>query len=206
MARMAKQRKVVAEESSSALRHVLVVGGTTAEWDALGPDLWAARRSELAKVVAHAGAMWLTLRPYCARRDQDPVQREPVQRHAGPAGAAVWRTERLIDVREGCTVIVDPTPDGRSRLLAATDQLRDLPADAIDEAALAAVLMAPAPIEPDLTVVLGPTQQLPPSLVWELAYSEIVFTDTMWNDLAAAHVEHAIEAYSRRHRRFGGIE
>ena len=191
---MAKQRKVVAEDSSTALRHVLVVGGTTAEWDALGPELWAARRSELAKVVAHAGAMWLTLRPY---RGQDP--------DAGD-DAAAWHTERVIDVREGCTVIVDPTPNGRHRLLAAIDQLRDLPSDAVDEAAIAGVLMAPAPVEPDLTVILGPKRQLPPSLVWELAYSEIVYIDTVWNDLAAAHVEHAIEAYSRRHRRFGGIE
>lgn len=199
---MAKQRRVVADDSSTALRHVLVVGGTTAEWDALGPELWAARRSELAKVVAHGGAMWLTLRPYCAQR---PAAVD-VAEHVAVPDETAWHTERVIDVREGCTVIVDPTPNGRARLLAAIDQLRDLPPDAVDEAAIAAVLMAPAPIEPDLTVILGPSRQLPPSLVWELAYSEIVFIDTMWNELAAAHVEHAIEAYSRRHRRFGGIE
>jgi len=75
-------------------------------------------------------------------------------------------------------VIVDPSPDGRVRLLTAIDQLRDLPVDAVDEAAIAGVLMAPAPIEPDLTVILGPRQHLPPSLVWELAYSEIVYIDT----------------------------
>src|SRR5690242_19210556 len=108
---MAKQRKVVAEPVSAALRHVLVVGGTTAEWDALGPDLWAARRSELAKVVAHAGAMWLTLRPY---RQGSPATAED--------DPTAWRTERVVDVREGCTVIVDPTPDGRARFLAAVDQ------------------------------------------------------------------------------------
>ncbi len=198
---MAKQRKgvvpVSSTEGSTALRHVLVVGGTTAEWDALGPDLWAARRSELAKVVAHAGAMWLTLRPY---------RRADAHAPAAASTDAGWRTERVIDVREGCTVIVEPTPDGRARLLGAIDQLRDLPPDAVDEAAIAGVLMAPAPIEPDLTVILGSSQQLPPSLVWELAYSEIVFIDTAWNELAAAHVEHAIDAFSRRHRRFGGIE
>lgn len=197
---MAKQRKAVAEDSSTALRHVLVVGGTTAEWDALGPDLWAARRSELAKVVAHAGVVWLTLRPY--RGGGASTAAEPV----ADVPNTGWRTERVIDVREGCTVIVDPTPDGRARLLAAIDQLRDLPPDAVDEAAIAGVLMTPAPIEPDLTVILGPSQRLPPSLVWELAYSEIVFIDTPWNELGAAHVEHAIDEFSRRHRRFGGIE
>ena len=175
--------------AASALRHVLVVGGTTGEWDALSDDLWASRRNDLAKVVAHAGAMWLTIRP-----------------HAAGLGAATSRAERVIDVREGCTVIVDPAPDGRARLLAAIEQLRDLPPDAVDEAAISGVLMAPAPVEPDLTVILGTSQQLPASLVWELAYSEIVYIDTHWDDLGAAHVEHAIDEYSHRHRRFGGIE
>ena len=175
------------DDAQAGLRHVLVVGGTTAEWDDLGHELWAARRNDLAKVVAHAGAMWLTVRPY-AGDGHEP------------------ETQRMIDVREGCTVIVDPSPDGRRRLLDAIDQLRDLPVDAIDETAIAGVLMAPAPVEPDLTIILGPREHLPPSLVWELAYSEIVSVDAHWNDLAAAHVEHAIDEFSRRHRRFGGIE
>jgi len=184
---MAKKRSAVeAAERQTPLRHVLVVGGTTNEWDELGDELWAARRNDLAKVVAHAGAMWLTLRPF----DGPPAQ----------------ATQRIIDVREGCTVIVDPSANGRQRLLDAIDQLRDLPIDAIDEVAIAAVLMAPAPVEPDLTIILGPREHLPPSLVWELAYSEIVSVDAHWNDLAAAHVEHAIDEFSHRHRRFGGIE
>jgi len=165
---------------------VLVVGGTTAEWDGLGDELWAARRSDLAKAVAHSGALWLTMRPY-----------------SGPPSTAV---QRIVDGREGCTVIVDPSADGRQRLLDAIDQLRGLPPDSIDEAAIAGVLMAPAPVEPDLTIILGPGEHLPPSLVWELAYSEIVSVDAQWNDLAVAHVEHAIDEFSRRHRRFGGIE
>jgi undecaprenyl diphosphate synthase len=114
--------------------------------------------------------------------------------------------QRVIDVREGCTVIVDPSADGRQRLLDAIEVLRDLPIDAIDETAIAGVLMAPAPVEPDLTIILGPREHLPPSLVWELAYSEIVSVDAHWNDLAAAHVEHAIDEFSRRHRRFGGLQ
>ncbi|MCU1394532.1 MAG: hypothetical protein JWM34_2960 [Ilumatobacteraceae bacterium] len=187
--RTGKQRSTqAADDGSTGLRHVLVVGGTTGEWDDLGAELWAARRSDLAKIAAHAGAMWLTIRPYSATEGHETEM------------------QRLIDVREGCTVVVDPSADGRTRLLAAIEQLRDLPPDAVDEAAIAGVLMAPAPVEPDLTVVLGSSQHLPPSLVWELAYSEIVFIDTAWTDLAAAHIEHATLAFSRRHRRFGGVQ
>jgi undecaprenyl diphosphate synthase len=173
----------------STLRHVLVVGGTLAEWDELGETRWIERRHDLAKIVAHAGASWLTLRPY--------------QRGDHASGAI---TQRLIDEHEGCTVIVDPSPDGRERFLGAVEQLRHLHAGVVDEAALAQVLMAPAPIEPDLTVVLGPSTQLPPSLVWELSYCELVFIDTAWDHLSAAHVEHAINEFAHRHRRFGGIE
>lgn len=182
------------------LRHVLVVGGTVAEWDALGHELWLARRNDLAKAVAHAGAMWLTIRPF--ESDGTESNRDPAV--APDPGA--FRVERLIDVREGCTVIVDPVADGQQRILDAIAGLRSIPVRVVDEATLTAALMAPAPIEPDLTVVLGPVTRLPPSLVWELAYSEIVFIDTVWNDLAASHVERATDEFSRRHRRFGNVK
>src|SRR5829696_5418386 len=143
---MVKKRSGAPAAKPAALRHVLVVGGTTREWDELGRELWTARRNELAKVVSHAGATWLTLRPF----GPDPA-------------VAADHLQPIVDVREGCTLIVDPAADGRQR-----------PLDAIDEAAIAAVLVAPAPVEPDLTIVLGPREHLPPSLVWELAYSEIV--------------------------------
>jgi undecaprenyl diphosphate synthase len=192
---MARQRSAKHDAGDTpvvALRHVLVVGGTVAEWDALGADRWAVRRSDLAKVVSHAGAMWLTIRPYSDG--------------GVAAGAGEPDTQRLVDVREGCTVVVDPEPDGRTRFLEAVRQLQDSSVCDVDETVIANVLMAPAPVEPDLTVILGLSHHLPPSLVWELAYSEIVFIDVPWDELAAAHVERAIDEYSRRHRRFGGIE
>ncbi|CAB4877112.1 unannotated protein [freshwater metagenome] len=173
----------------AALRHVLVVAGTLAEWDALGEQRWAERRRDLARVAAAAGAMWLTVRPY----ERGAVSAEPA-------------TQRMIALHDGCTIVVDPSPDGRERFLAAVEQLRDASVTVVDESAITGVLMAPAPVEPDLTVILGPSTQLPPSLVWELSYSEIVFVDAAWDDLAGAHVEAAITAYSQRHRRFGAIE
>ena len=188
MTRQRGRKQNDSDAAVPALRHVAVVGGTPGEWDALGDERWAARRSDLAKVVAHAGAAWLSIRPYEA-----------------DAAAGAGTTERFVDVREGCTVVVDPAPDGRARLLAAIAELQQASVAVVDDAALSAVLMAPAPCEPDLVVILGPSHRLPPSLVWELAYAELVFVDAAWADLAAAHVEQAIDDYSHRHRRFGGI-
>jgi len=67
-------------------------------------------------------------------------------------------------------------------------------------------LLAPASTEPDLVVVLGPSDRLPSSLVWELAYSELVYLDVAWADLAPDHLVAAIDAYRHRHRRFGGLD
>jgi undecaprenyl diphosphate synthase len=40
-------------------------------------------------------------------------------------------------------------------------------------------------------------------MLWDLAYSELYFTDTLWPDFSASDLDAAIHAYSTRHRRFG---
>ena len=103
-----------------------------------------------------------------------------------------------------CRVIVDPCGDGRERFADALSSIG--PNDPINEATVAEALYAPADCEPDLIVVLGPSTQLPPSLVWELAYGELVFVPTTWDELASGHLVDAIADFARRDRRFGGID
>ena len=55
-------------------------------------------------------------------------------------------------------------------------------------------------------VVVGAKHRMPPSLVWELAYSELVFLDTTWQHFGPGHLDEAIGSYAHRHRRFGGID
>jgi undecaprenyl diphosphate synthase len=76
----------------------------------------------------------------------------------------------------------------------------------VTEQRLASTLAAPAPGEPDLVIVLGNATDMPASLVWELAYAEIVFLDAPWTALDAEHIEMAIDDFARRDRRFGGID
>jgi undecaprenyl diphosphate synthase len=78
--------------------------------------------------------------------------------------------------------------------------------DEVTEQRLSSALSAPAPTEPDLVIVLGNATEIPGSLVWELAYAEMVFLDTPWNALDAEHLEMAIDDFARRDRRFGGID
>ncbi|MCK9389333.1 MAG: polyprenyl diphosphate synthase [Sulfuritalea sp.] len=62
--------------------------------------------------------------------------------------------------------------------------------------------MAYAP-EPDLFIRTGGEQRISNFLLWQLAYSELYFTDTLWPDFDDAALDAAIISYRRRERRFG---
>ena len=62
--------------------------------------------------------------------------------------------------------------------------------------------MAYAP-EPDLFIRTGGEQRISNFLLWQLAYSELYFTDAFWPDFNIAQLDAAIESYQRRERRFG---
>lgn len=169
------------------LHHVIVVGGTADEWAGTSDELWATLLGELGKVADHAGVQWLVLRPY------------------GPPGVAAAAT-RVRTVQVGnCLVLADPECDGRRRLTHAVAALQ-AEGVAITEASIGERLHAPAAADPDLVVVLAPTHRMPPSLVWELAYSELVFVDAEWLHFAAGQLDEAMVAFAQRHRRFGGVD
>jgi undecaprenyl diphosphate synthase len=87
-------------------------------------------------------------------------------------------------------------------LLAERPELARQP-DLLDEQALAAHLaMAYAP-EPDLFVRTGGEQRVSNFLLWQLAYTELYFTDTFWPDFDAVALDRAIASYRQRERRFG---
>jgi undecaprenyl diphosphate synthase len=93
------------------------------------------------------------------------------------------------------SIIVDPSSDGHRRFAAIVESMRANGVDphAVDEDA-------------DLVLVLGPPDRMPESMVWELAYCEIVFIDLDWSAFTANHLELAIDDFNRRHRRFGGLD
>jgi undecaprenyl diphosphate synthase len=62
--------------------------------------------------------------------------------------------------------------------------------------------MAHAP-EPDLFIRTGGEQRISNFLLWQLAYTELYFTDVFWPDFNAAALDEAIVSYQRRERRFG---
>ncbi len=181
-------RMNAAAPEGASLRHVMVVGGTLAEWAELPADQWAIRLDEWGKVADHVGASWLTVRPFGSRDSATAV--------AVPAREATIGT---------CLAVAQPDSDGRARLTRVIAGLQKAGTE-ITEASIDTALNAPALINPDLVVVVGATHRMPPSLVWELAYSELVFVDTTWQHFGPGHLDEAIASYAHRHRRFGGID
>jgi undecaprenyl diphosphate synthase len=57
--------------------------------------------------------------------------------------------------------------------------------------------------EPDLFIRTGGEQRISNFLLWQLAYTELCFTDTLWPDFDAAALDRAIASYQERERRFG---
>jgi undecaprenyl diphosphate synthase len=89
----------------------------------------------------------------------------------------------------------------RRLLVSRPDLCRD-PA-AIAESDLAPYLaMAYAP-EPDLFIRTGGEQRISNFLLWQLAYTELYFTDTFWPDFSAESLTQAVESFQSRERRFG---
>ena len=94
---------------------------------------------------------------------------------------------------------------GRAELVEAARRLIEdgVPPGDVDEAALAARLYAPELAEIDLLIRASGELRISNFLLWETAYSELVFTDTLWPDFDAAELARAVDAYGARQRRFG---
>ncbi len=74
----------------------------------------------------------------------------------------------------------------------------------MDEDELAGCLYDEELAEPDMIIRTGGEQRLSNFLLWQSAYSELVFTERLWPEFDAADLAAAIEEYAHRERRFGG--
>ncbi len=90
-----------------------------------------------------------------------------------------------------------------ARSLAADVAAGRIRVEDIDEAALAArVALADLPA-PDLFIRTGGDTRVSNFLLWQLAYTELWFTETLWPDMDAATLQRALDDYAMRERRFG---
>jgi hypothetical protein len=187
-----------AQPEPLGLLHVLVAGGTPAEWRSMSPEAWHERLTMLADHASGAGAAWLTVRPM----GDDPPGAAAAEPVAGPAP---WPAAPV--TVGSVTVVVDDEADARRRMGSVLAGLaaNGVAAATLTEEQLGAAFAAPAPVEPDLAVLFGPDDTLPTSLSWELAYAEVVFISASWCEVDPIVVKAAVAEYFTRNRRFGAV-
>jgi undecaprenyl diphosphate synthase len=78
-----------------------------------------------------------------------------------------------------------------------------IPASKVDEGTVRKHLYAPELPDPDLVIRTSGEYRISNFLLWELAYSELVFSDVLWPDFRRAHLAEAIREYQARERRYG---
>jgi undecaprenyl diphosphate synthase len=81
-----------------------------------------------------------------------------------------------------------------------------LKVEQIDEATLSGFLAMSYAPDPDLFIRTGGEVRISNFLLWQVAYSELVFSDCLWPEFGEAELDAAIAAYRGRERRFGGVK
>ncbi len=111
----------------------------------------------------------------------------------------------------GATLVIALNYGAQAEILRAARSLAKkaaeggLAPEAIDEAAFEAELSTHDLPPLDLLIRTSGEQRLSNFLLWQAAYSELIFVDTLWPDFTAATLSDALATYSGRHRRFGGL-
>jgi undecaprenyl diphosphate synthase len=107
----------------------------------------------------------------------------------------------------GLTLTMAFNYGGRAEIVDAVRSLvaSGMPPEKITEKRVRDHLYAPDMPEPDLVVRTSGEYRLSNFMLWELAYSELVFTDVLWPDFRREHLFDAIRQFQNRDRRFGGV-
>ena len=120
--------------------------------------------------------------------------------------ALVQAAEALTAGNDRLTLTVAANYGGRWDLLQAMNRLVEAHPERVGhygEEDLAPYLAMHYAPEPDLFIRTGGEQRISNFLLWQLAYTELYFTETLWPDFDAAALDRAIASYQERERRFG---
>jgi undecaprenyl diphosphate synthase len=126
-------------------------------------------------------------------------------------GRLLEEAEELTRKNDGLTLVVAFNYGARQEIARAVRRAVEaveegrLAVESIGAETVATFLDAPDLPDPDLVIRTSGEQRLSNFLLWQSAYSELVFVPTHWPDFDRAALEQAIAEYRRRERRFGGL-
>jgi len=97
---------------------------------------------------------------------------------------------------------------GRAEIVDAVRRLvaDQVPEGKVNEKAIASRLYHPELADPDLVIRTSGEFRISNFLLWELAYSELVFSEELWPDFRREHLFEAVREYQGRERRYGGVD
>ena len=117
--------------------------------------------------------------------------------------------EQLTRDNEALTLVIAANYGGRwditqamKRVAAAAAEGTLAPSDITEDTIAMHLCLTDVP-EPDLFIRSGGEQRISNYLLWQLAYTELYFTESLWPDFDAAEFDRALRSYSTRQRRFG---
>jgi undecaprenyl diphosphate synthase len=164
------------------------------------------------------GALMRLLQAY-VKREAGELQRQGVEVHVhgdlerlseGPR-RGVEEIQRITRGGDKLHLNLLISYSGRAELARAARRLAErvrageLEPDGIDEAALAAELYTAGMPDPDLLIRTSGEQRISNFMLWQLAYTELYITPTLWPDFTRRDLYEAILEYQRRERRFGRV-
>jgi undecaprenyl diphosphate synthase len=149
------------------------------------------------------------------RRELENLHRNGVRiRHLGHIEALPGYLQRrvadammLTEHNTGITLNLCFNYGGRDEIVSAIKAivLDEVPASEITEETVAGYLFTRDVPDPDLVIRTGAEQRISNFLVWQAAYAELYFTDTLWPDFGREDLDLAFAEYGRRKRKFGGL-
>ena len=123
--------------------------------------------------------------------------------------ATIREAEDLTDAGSGLNLTIALSYGGRQEIVSAARRLAEravageIDPAAIDEQLFERELLTLGLPDPDLMIRTSGEQRISNFLLWQSAYSELVFVDKYWPDFGKEDLEAAIEEYARRDRRYG---
>ena len=121
------------------------------------------------------------------------------------------KTKETLSNNDGMTMVLALSYGARQEMIDATRAIADkvkkgeLSPSQINEEVISNHLYTSEIPDPELLVRTSGEMRISNFLLWQISYAELVITDTLWPDFRAPQLYDALEAYAKRHRRFGKV-